>query len=355
MYFDIGDAMQAEIRQALKVVHSNYSYNSVDDDSERFKKMFPDSAIAQQYCMKSDKLAYIVNFGLSPYFKDILLSKTKQSLFLAVSFDESYCKAIHKKQMDVIIKYYDSKNVHTQYLTSQFLCHSRATDLKYHIEETLKDLTKEKIIQISMDGPKVNWCFFQKMVQQRNADGLPGFISLGSCSLHVLHGAFRHGVEETEWGVMSILRNLDLLLTSFNPGRREDFTKETGCEVFPLSFCQVRWLESRPAAIRAIEMWPSVLKMVEIWKKVPKSQRPKGIPYDVILKAIGDPLTVLRLHFFTFVSSVIYPFLERYQSDLVPSSVWQHLIRAPKPNPTITFLKKFPCSAWGTIFSFYIL
>ena len=220
MYFDIGDAMQAEIRQALKVVHSNYSYNSVDDDSERFKKMFPDSAIAQQYCMKSDKLAYIVNFGLSPYFKDILLSKTKQSLFLAVSFDESYCKAIHKKQMDVIIKYYDSKNVHTQYLTSQFLCHSRATDLKYHIEEALKDLTNEKIIQISMDGPKVNWCFFQKMVQQRNADGLPGLISLGSCSLHVLHGAFRHGVEETEWGVMSILRNLDLLLTSFNPGQK---------------------------------------------------------------------------------------------------------------------------------------
>ena len=80
------------------------------------------------------------------------------------------------------------------------------------------------------------------MIQQRSADGLPGLISLESCSLHVLHGAFRHGLEETEWGVMSILRNLDLLLTSFNTGRREDFTKKTGCEVFPLSFCQVRWL-----------------------------------------------------------------------------------------------------------------
>ena len=97
-YFDNGDTMQVEIRHAFKVVDNNYSYNSVDDDNKRFQKMFADSKIAQQYCMKSDKLAYIVNFGLPPYFKDILLFKIKQSLFLAISFDESYCKAIQKNK-----------------------------------------------------------------------------------------------------------------------------------------------------------------------------------------------------------------------------------------------------------------
>ena len=35
--------------------------------------MFPDSDIAQKYQMGKAKLAYVINFGLEPYFRNMLI------------------------------------------------------------------------------------------------------------------------------------------------------------------------------------------------------------------------------------------------------------------------------------------
>ena len=49
-------------------------------------------------------------------------------------------------------------------------------------------------MQISMDGPNVNWKFYDSIVEERNEnDDYPSLIDV-SCSLHVVLGPFRAGV-----------------------------------------------------------------------------------------------------------------------------------------------------------------
>ena len=43
------------------------------------QRMFPDSEIAKQFSLGKDKMSYLINFGLAPYFKTKLaLLKTRE-------------------------------------------------------------------------------------------------------------------------------------------------------------------------------------------------------------------------------------------------------------------------------------
>ena len=70
---------KAEIVWAIKVVCSGYSNNSCFDVSQVFKCMLPDSEIAKSFELGADKLKYVINFGLAPYFKDMLGELLKKS------------------------------------------------------------------------------------------------------------------------------------------------------------------------------------------------------------------------------------------------------------------------------------
>ena len=54
------------------------------------------------------------------------------------------------------------------------------------------------LVQISMDGPKVNWKFYHNFFQERKGEKLPDLLNIGSCSLHVVHESFKKGAKETE-------------------------------------------------------------------------------------------------------------------------------------------------------------
>ena len=56
----------------------------------------------------------------------------------------------------------------------------------------------ENLIQVSMDGPTVNWKMLDLIVEDRNSnETYPNLLDVGSCSLHVVHGAFRTGMKHT--------------------------------------------------------------------------------------------------------------------------------------------------------------
>ena len=69
--------------------------------------------------------------------------------------------------MDFIVRYFSKNKVVSTYLTSSFLGHIRAEDLKRNFEEATKDLDKKMLAQVSMDGPNVNWKIFDKLVEER--------------------------------------------------------------------------------------------------------------------------------------------------------------------------------------------
>ena len=203
------DQHKAEILWALKTVMSHYSYNSAENIADLFRAMFQDSRIAERMQCGPTKLSYLICFGIAPYFKQQLLSELKETQCFVISFDESLNSELHQEQMDFVVKYFRNDKVVCRYLTSGFLGHTRACDLKQKFEECIVDLDQKKLAQVSMDGPSVNWKLYESLVEQRKEnEDYPTLINVGSCSLHIMHGAFRTGIKKTKWGIDSILKAL---------------------------------------------------------------------------------------------------------------------------------------------------
>jgi len=52
-----------------------------------------------------------------------------------------------------------------------------------------------------MDGPNVNWKLYE-MIQGDLKQNLElTLLSIGSCNLHIVHGALRDGLHATGWNV----------------------------------------------------------------------------------------------------------------------------------------------------------
>jgi hypothetical protein len=175
-------------------------------------------------------------------------------------------------------------------------------------------LSLTKLIQVSMDGPSVNLKFLDSMKNNLD-DSQRKLIDIGTCGLHVLHGAFRTGHEAAGWAVNDFLRAIYVLFKD-SPARRADFTAITGSSCFAKKFCTARWVENVDVATRALEILPNVKKyLVQKSGKLPKNATCKNIQ-----SACSDPFISAKTHFFISVASVIEPFLRKYQtnSPMVP-------------------------------------
>ena len=62
-------------------------------------------------------------------------------------------------------------------------------------------LDRAKFLQLAMDGPSVNWVVLDLLNEQQLASGFQSTVSIGSCSLHILHGVFQTGMTATEWKI----------------------------------------------------------------------------------------------------------------------------------------------------------
>ena len=156
---------KSEIIWTLKFVCSGYSNSSSSDINNVFSTMFPDSKIAQNFQLGPDKLKYICNFGIAPYFKDVLKEMLKKSDLYVICFDESPNDVTQSCHMNVLIRYFGSvdRKVKMQYLGSRFLGHSTHRDLFDQYNIAVQGLDNCKICQISMDGPSINLKFLQKV------------------------------------------------------------------------------------------------------------------------------------------------------------------------------------------------
>ena len=114
----------------------------------------------------STKLSYHICFGIAPYFKQQLLNELKEAQCFVISFDESLNTEVHEEQMDFAVRYFNKDRVTCRYLTSGILGHTCAGDLKKKFKERIKDLEKKKMLQVSMDGPNVNWKLYGSIVQE---------------------------------------------------------------------------------------------------------------------------------------------------------------------------------------------
>ena len=91
--------------------------------------MFPDSKISKFF--ESTKYKYVINFGIAPYFRDILYNHLQKSDCFVISFDGSLNGYTQNCQMDILIRYFDhvENRVKVRYLDSTFFGHAALQDL----------------------------------------------------------------------------------------------------------------------------------------------------------------------------------------------------------------------------------
>ena len=74
------------------------------------------------------------------------------------------------------------------------------------IKESLTELDESRLIQLSMDGPSVNWNVLEKLDDYLTNIDLPETIDIGSCNQHILHGAFQTAIQSSGWNIDKVLK-----------------------------------------------------------------------------------------------------------------------------------------------------
>ena len=208
--------------------------------------MFPDSDIARSFKCGESKSRYLTTFGIVPHFGKQLSERVKeQNSGFVLLFDESLNHKSQFKQMDIHIRNWDQDNVITRFYTSEFMGHATAQDMLDVFHTAIEGLNRKFILQLSMDGPSVNWKFHKMVNSELEKDVNRNLINLGSCGLHIVHGAFKKGVDALGWNADSFISSAYWLFKD-SPARSEDYCKAIGVEnpLMPEKFCKTRWVEN---------------------------------------------------------------------------------------------------------------
>ena len=108
-----------------------------------------------------------------------------------------------------------------------------ADNLHDELHNALQSLPEKNMLQMSMDGPNTNWKVFELLFSYRNEKEWSNLLNLGSCGLHIVHGAFQTGIKATNWEVEKVLKAMFKLFHD-SPARRDLYIKLTKNEKFSL-------------------------------------------------------------------------------------------------------------------------
>ena len=166
-------------------------------------------------------------------------------------YDELLNRVLQVEQMDVVLRYFNNESclVETSNFDSDSLKRPNSHNLHDKLLESLSTLDLGKLLQVLMDGPDVNWNVLELHSSCREQNEFSKLINIGSCGLLMLHGALRTGLMETNWEINKVLHAMWKIFDE-SPVRRGIYIRETGCDIFPLHFCNTRWVEDEPVAAR---------------------------------------------------------------------------------------------------------
>ena len=104
--------------------------------------------------------------------------------------------------MDVGIRFWNdcTKLVETRYYDSQFLHRPNADELFQSLLISSQKLNEEKCLQLPMDEPNVNWKVLEKLDNHIIENDFTKTLNIGSCSQHIIHGAFQNGAP-SNWNI----------------------------------------------------------------------------------------------------------------------------------------------------------
>ena len=216
------ESSTAEVLCTLKSVTSHFSNNSSSGIGDLFRRMFPDSVIAQQFGVSERKYAYLTNIGLAPFFKDALNTRIRQRASFVLMFDESFNQKTSSKQLDVHVRTWDDGQVCSCYYDSSFLGHASAEVVLESLLDISRKLELRKLSQVSMDGPNVNWKTLRLLQEHLKSTVGRQALDIGSYGLHNVQGAFQPGALKSGWEPNKLLSAMYYLFHE-SPAKREDY------------------------------------------------------------------------------------------------------------------------------------
>ena len=152
--------MKAEIIWILKSIGSGYSNRSCEQLNCTLKAMFPDSKITEAFSMGRTKSMYMINHGLAPFFKSLVLSELNKSGIFVFSFDESQNQVTQTCEMDVYVRFWNvtELKVSVRFIGSTFFGHGTQ-----HFHEVTKKSDHSKLSDIN------GWSKCKFEILQRNS------------------------------------------------------------------------------------------------------------------------------------------------------------------------------------------
>ena len=84
------------------------------------------------------------------------------------------------------------------------------------------NLPTKSLWMLSMDRTNTNWSIHKKFNNIRSREEVPQLFEVGSCGLHVIHGAFQSGVKTTEWEIEKKFKGMRRLFYD-SPARRDTY------------------------------------------------------------------------------------------------------------------------------------
>ena len=279
--------------------------------------MFSDSTIAKAFKLSKTKCMYYICYGIAPVSKAMLLHDIRLSPFFCVLFDESMNRILQEEQMDVQIRYWNDSDaaVKTRYLASRFLRRPNADNLVSSVKVAVSFLPLEKMNHLSMDGPSTNWVVFDLLSSDRSEYELPVLSNLGSCGMHVVHGAFQTGIKASDWSLEKVMKAMWRLFHD-SPARRDVYIRLNSSELFPLRFYPTRRVEDEDVASRAIVTWPFVVNVIRHFQSLcPSKRSQKNGSFDTLVLHHTDSLMLIKFQFFQDIANLLNVYLKQFQTD----------------------------------------
>ena len=170
--------------------------------------MFSDSEIAENFQLSKTKCGHYLTYGIAPYLKSSITKSILKAPYFTIMFDESLNSVLQNEQVDIQIRYWPDEDckVQAKYYDSKFLERANSDRICEALLQTLNSFEERKMLMLSLDGPATNWAIFDKLRQHREENEIPVLFDIGSCSLHVVHGAFQVGVEATKWNLSNVFQ-----------------------------------------------------------------------------------------------------------------------------------------------------
>ena len=96
--------------------------------------------------------------------------------------------------MDVLVRFWSTvkSRVSACYVNSVLMGDATAPGVLENFEAASKGLNKNKLIQVSPDGPNDSLKFLELLAEKHKDDSLNELTSIGACSLHMINRAFQN-------------------------------------------------------------------------------------------------------------------------------------------------------------------